>query len=154
MIALAIACTCCIFYLQESFLLRHKCPLSPLLKLPSLEWSLSVFRISCVIAIGCLCLCALGGVLLNIHRDNVMSVWRDPIIVGTVCVLLILLFGSLKWLFRSPRTTENRFVFMLVMVVFLTFLFLLIIVLASSNAHWNRKSAPENTGESASVSAR
>jgi len=141
MIALSIACTCCLFYLLESYLLRNKRPFSPLLKLPSLEWSLSVFRISCAVAIGFLCLCALGGVLLNIHRDNMMSVWRDPIIVGTSCLLLILLFGSLKWLFRSPRTTENRFVFMLVMTVFLTFLFLLVIVFVSSNAHWNKPRA-------------
>jgi hypothetical protein len=138
MVALSIACTCCVFYLLESNLLRKKYPLTPLLKLPSLEWSLSVFRISCTIAIGCLCLCAFGGALLTFHR-NTAAVWQDPIRVGTLCLLVILLFGSLKWLFHSPRTTENRFVFMLVVFVFITFLSILIgVLLSNHDAHWNK----------------
>jgi RsiW-degrading membrane proteinase PrsW (M82 family) len=139
MIALSIACTCCIFYLLESYLLRQKYPLTPLLKLPSLEWSLSVFRISCAMAMGCLCFCALGGVLLNFYR-NAAAVWHDPLIMGTLCLLLILLLGSLKWLFHSSRTTENRFVFMLVVIVFITFLSILVgVLLFNHDAHWNKQ---------------
>jgi len=138
-IALAIASTCCLFYFIESYLLRKKRSLPPEIKLPSLEWSLSVFRIACTIALCGLCLCVLGGVLLNIYRENTLPVWRDPVIVGTVCLLLLFIFGLLRWLFHSPRTTENRFVFMLVVMLFIIFLSILVGVLALKyDAHWNK----------------
>ena len=63
-IALSIFVICRILYFLEVRLLRKKRLLAPPIKLPSLEWSLTVSRISLVIALGCLCFCALGGIVL------------------------------------------------------------------------------------------
>ena len=54
---------CRALYLLEVRLLRKKRSLAPPIKLPSLEWSLTVSRISLAVAICCLCCCALGGII-------------------------------------------------------------------------------------------
>jgi len=65
-IALSIFIICRVLYSLEVGLLRKKRSLAPPTKLPSLEWSLTVSRVSLAIAIICLCLCALGGMVLNV----------------------------------------------------------------------------------------
>jgi len=64
-IALSVFVICRVLYFFEVRLLRKKRSLAPPIKLPSLEWSLTVSRISLVIALGCLCLCALGGIVIT-----------------------------------------------------------------------------------------
>lgn len=146
-IALAVASTCCLFYFVESHLLRKRWSLPSTIKLPSLEWSLSVFRITCTIALCCLCLCVIGGMLLNFHRENVLSVWRDPIRAGTLCFLLLFVLGAIRWLFHTPHNTENRFVFMLVVILFVVFLSILVGVLTLHyDAHWNKPKAGAAAG--------
>jgi len=62
-IAISVLIICRILYLLEVRLLRKKRSLTPPIKLPSLEWSRTVSRISLIIAICCLGLCALGGIV-------------------------------------------------------------------------------------------
>jgi len=65
-IAMLVFIICRVLYALEVRLLRKKHSLTPPIKLPSLEWSKTVSRISLAIAIGCLCLSAIGGIILNI----------------------------------------------------------------------------------------
>ena len=65
-IAIVVFVICRVLYSLEVRLLRKKCSLTPPIKLPSLEWSKTVSRISLALAIGCLCLSAIGGIILNI----------------------------------------------------------------------------------------
>ena len=66
-IALSVFIICRFLYFLEVRLLRKKRSLTPPIKLPSLEWSLTVCRASLTIALCCLCLCALGGIVLNVY---------------------------------------------------------------------------------------
>jgi len=61
-IAISVSVICRVLYSLEVHLLRKKRSLAPPIKLPSLEWSKTVSRISLVIAVCCLGLCALGGI--------------------------------------------------------------------------------------------
>ena len=65
-IALLALIICRLLYFLEVRLLRKKRSLTPPIKLPSLEWSVSISRISLIIAICCFCLSALGGIVLHI----------------------------------------------------------------------------------------
>ena len=62
-IAVLVFIICRLLYFLEVRLLRKKCSLIPPTKLPSLEWSSTISRISLVIAGCCLGLCALGGII-------------------------------------------------------------------------------------------
>ena len=62
-IALAVWCVCSLLYRLEVRLLRKKRSLAPPTKLPSLEWSQTIKRLSLVVAAVCLSLCGLGIVL-------------------------------------------------------------------------------------------
>lgn len=137
MVALSIASICCACYFLESYLLHKKRALPDPIQLPSLEWSLSVCRLSSIVAVVCLCLCVLGGIVLNINR-HVTSLWLDPLVIGALCLFIVLFLGPLKWLFLSHRTTESRSVFMLIVFAYIIFLSILMIALASNNVHWNK----------------
>lgn len=137
MITLSIACTCCLFYFLESYLLHKKRSLPLPVKLPSLEWSLSVCRLSSIVAVCCLGLCVIGGILLNIHRHAV-TIWQDPLVAGTLCLCVLFFLGPLKWLFQSHRTVESRLVLMCIMFAYILFLTILVIALATSGTHWNK----------------
>jgi len=65
-IALLVFMICRILYVLEVRLLRKKVSLTPPIRLPSLEWSKTVSRVSLVMAICCLCLSALGGIVLHV----------------------------------------------------------------------------------------
>ena len=65
-IAVLVFIICRILYSLEVRLLRKKRSLTPPIRLPSLEWSKTISRISLIIAICCLCLSAIGGIVLNI----------------------------------------------------------------------------------------
>jgi len=62
-IAISVSVICRILYYLEVRLLRKKRSLTPPIKLPSLEWSKTVSRVSLMIAVCCLGLCALGGIV-------------------------------------------------------------------------------------------
>ena len=62
-IALAVWGICSVLYLVEVYLLRNKRSLAPPTRLPSLEWSATLKRMSLVLAAFCLFLCGLGIVL-------------------------------------------------------------------------------------------
>ena len=62
-IALAVWGICSVLYLVEVRLLRKKRSLAPPTRLPSLEWSATLKRMSLVLAAFCLFLCGLGIVL-------------------------------------------------------------------------------------------
>lgn len=64
-IALSVFVICWALYFLEVRLLRKKRSLVPPIKLPSLEWSKTASRISLAIAMCCLCLSALGGIVLK-----------------------------------------------------------------------------------------
>ena len=66
-IALSVFMICRVLHFVEVRLLRNKRSLTPPIKLPSLEWSATLARTSLKIAIVCLCLCALGGIVLNVN---------------------------------------------------------------------------------------
>jgi len=66
LIALSVFVLCRLLYFLEVRLLRKKRSLTPSIKLPSLEWSLTVSRVSLAIALCCLCFCALGGMVLSL----------------------------------------------------------------------------------------
>jgi len=61
-IAVLVFTICRLLYFLEVRLLREKRSLAPPVKLPSLEWSMTISRVSLVIAGCCLGLCAVGGV--------------------------------------------------------------------------------------------
>ena len=65
-IALSVFVICRVLYFLEVRLLRKKRSLAPPIKLPSLEWSKTVSRVSLVIAVSCLCLSALGGIVISV----------------------------------------------------------------------------------------
>ena len=67
-ITFSVGCICRVLYLFEVRLLRKKRSLTPPTKLPSLEWSETVCRISLAIAACCLCLCGLAIVLFLFVR--------------------------------------------------------------------------------------
>lgn len=62
-IAFSVFVICGLLNFLESYLLRKKRSLAPPIKLPSLEWSATIGRISLAIAVGCLCLAGLSIVL-------------------------------------------------------------------------------------------
>jgi hypothetical protein len=140
MIAVSAACLCGALHLLEGYLLRNNRTLSPPIKLPSVEWSASASRISLAIALCCLCFHLLGGILL-LTDMNTMPMLFDPLIAGTGCLLFILLLSPLHWLFRVNRTTESRFVLILIAASFLIILLVLIIALSSRHAHWYKQQA-------------
>jgi len=59
-IAIAVWCIGSLFYFVEGRLLRKKRSLAPPTKLPSLEWSSTIKRLSLMVAAVCLSLCGLG----------------------------------------------------------------------------------------------
>ena len=62
-IAVLVFIICRLLYFFEVRLLRKKRSLAPPVRLPSLEWSLTISRISLVIAGCCLGLCTAGGIV-------------------------------------------------------------------------------------------
>jgi len=69
-IALLTGGICRLLYSFEVYLLRKKRSLILPIKLPSLEWSLSAFRVSMVVAIFCFCLCLLTLVIMLISNNE------------------------------------------------------------------------------------
>ena len=82
-----------IMYLGQDHRLRKKQPSASILKLPTLEWSLSVCRQAMGASILLLGACIFSGLLLKPVRAG-FTYWNDPLIVGSSMMFVFLLLFS------------------------------------------------------------
>lgn len=153
LILAATVCLCMSFfaavmYLLQDVRLRRKQLPSENVKLPTLEWSLSVCRWSLMLTL-VLFFCGIffGVHLAAMQKMNLTAIFfRDPLLFGTAVLLPVLLLCLIL-----PPKNNGRFVSWSVVFVFLCLLAVLIFALFGNFSHWKRN---EMLGEGIRINER
>lgn len=126
-----------VMYLLQDRRLKRKQPPLRFLKLPTLEWSLSVCRQSIGASIFLLGACIFSGLTLRAHLTTGTVRWGDPLVFGTVLLFVfLLLFSGVLWSRFSRQ--EGRHVALLTLLAFLFLVSILALGLFLQGAHWKR----------------
>ncbi len=138
-----------VMYLTQDRRLRRKQPAPRFLKLPTLEWSLSVCRQSIGASIFLSGACIFSGLNLRAGTVGEQVRWDDPLVFGTLLLFgFLLLFSGVLWGRFFKR--EGRHVALLTLSAFLFLVAILVLGLLLGGTHWNRdKKTSPITGVSA-----
>ncbi|MGL4595334.1 MAG: hypothetical protein ACRCUY_11445 [Thermoguttaceae bacterium] len=123
------------------------------LRLPTLEWSLSICRQSIASAMFLLGICVLSGFLMRPERDE-FSYWTDPLVLGCSGMFFFLILVSR--LGSVPlHEQEGQMVIRSIFIVFCFLVALLIGSLLLPRSHWNRPRTidpPKNISQKNAIS--
>lgn len=128
-----------ILYLTQDRRLRLKRPVLEGLRLPTIEWSLSICRQAIGASIFLLGASIFSGVLLRAVGPNSGSrvSFADPLVVGTILMFAFLLFFSGIMSLKLFKT-EGRYVALLTLLAFLFLICELGFAVFMQTSHWKR----------------